>query len=99
MKTETKNCQNCKQPFTIVSEDFEFCQKMGVRHPGFCSKCGIQALMSWRNEHTLYRGTCPKCKKSTFSMYHPASPYTVYCHDCWWKDDWDAGAYAQKYDP
>lgn len=96
--SETKICQACKQNFTIAPEDAQFCEKMGVALPEICGICGIQRTMSWRNEHTLYRGSCAKCKKTTLSMYHAKSPYTVYCHECWWADDWNAESYAQEYD-
>ncbi len=31
-------------------------------------------------------------------MYHPSSPYVVWCHDCWWSDGWDGTDYATDYD-
>jgi len=31
MQPETKNCQNCKQGFTIEPEDFAFYEKMQYR--------------------------------------------------------------------
>lgn len=97
--TETKVCVQCRGNFKLEDEDFDFYKKMGVNAPEFCGACGIQQAMIWRNEHTLYRGKCTKCGKSTFSMYHPNSPYVTWCHDCWWKDDWDGASYALDYDP
>ena len=32
-------------------------------------------------------------------MYHPKSPYTVYCYECWESDQWDRFSYARDYDP
>lgn len=32
-------------------------------------------------------------------MYSPNKPYTVYCYDCWFADDWDALDYGMEYDP
>ncbi len=31
-------------------------------------------------------------------MYNPSSPYTVYCHECWYSDKWDPFSYGQDYD-
>ena len=31
-------------------------------------------------------------------MYDPKGPFTVYCKDCWWGDEWDPMAYGQEYD-
>jgi hypothetical protein len=32
-------------------------------------------------------------------MYSPNKPCTVWCHDCWFADDWDAIEYAMDHDP
>lgn len=94
-----KICTQCKEHFAFEAEDFDFFKRMGVSVPELCPQCGIGRVMNLRNEHTLYRGTCAACKKTTLSIYHPNSPYVVYCHDCWWSDNWDASIYAQDYDP
>ncbi len=39
------------------------------------------------------------CRRSIISMYHPKSPYTVYCNDCFASDQWDPFAYALDYNP
>ena len=72
---------------------------MGVSEPTLCPQCGVQRMMALRNEITLYKRDCDKCKRSTLSMYHAQSPYVVYCHECWWSDSWDGDQYAQDYDP
>ena len=35
MQLEIKNCQNCKQNFTIESDDFAFYDKMKARFPDY----------------------------------------------------------------
>jgi hypothetical protein len=97
--SEQRNCQNCKQDFQIEPEDFAFYEKMSVVPPDICACCGIQRTMLWRNEHTLYNGVCKKCSRKSLSMYHSKSPFTVYCHDCWWSDDWEGASYAKSYEP
>ena len=32
-------------------------------------------------------------------MYSPNKSYVVWCHECWFSDDWDASEYGQEYDP
>lgn len=96
---DMKICSQCKINFPINPEDVEFYKTMGVATPEICPLCGIQRVMTWRNEHTLYKGKCQKCGKATLSMYHPSSPYVVWCHDCWWADDWDGADYAMTYEP
>lgn len=99
MNNEVKICQNCKYNFTIESEDFDFYKKMGVSAPNLCPMCGIQRLMSIRNERVLYKRKCDKCGNGMLSMYDEHSDYVVYCHECWWGDGWDAEDYQVDYNP
>jgi len=99
MDTEKRQCQQCKGPFTIEPDDFSFYEKMGVPAPPWCPECRFRRRSVFRNEQTLYKRTCALCGASTLSMYHPRSPYTVYCVDCWLSDRWDPFDYGQTYDP
>ena len=98
MKSETKNCQNCKKDFTIDSEDFNFYEKIKVPPPTFCPECRFQRRMTWRNERSLYKRTCDLCKEGIISMYPSDAIFPVYCRECWYSDKWDATEYAQDYD-
>lgn len=95
----TKNCQNCKQSFTIEPDDFGFYEKMRVPPPSLCPECRFRRRSVFRNERTLYNQTCKLCSRSVVTMYHPKSPYVVYCNDCWFSDKWDSFSYAQPYQP
>lgn len=99
MTVETKTCQNCKTQFTIEPDDFGFYEKFGVQTPKDCSFCRAQRRLAFRNERVFYKRPCDKCKKNVISMYSPNKPYTVWCYDCWFSDDWDAREYARDYDP
>jgi len=96
---ETKICQNCHNEFVIEPDDFSFYEKMKVPAPVNCPQCRFQWRALWRNEMHLYNRKCTLCDKSIVAMYHPDSPYTVYCQDCWLSDKWDPNSYAQDYDP
>ena len=98
MKNETKNCQNCKNDFTIEGEDFKFYEKMQVPPPTFCPDCRRMRRMAWRNERALYKRSCQLCNKNIISMYREDSPIPVLCQQCWYGDDWDATTYARDYD-
>ncbi len=98
MQSETKNCQNCKKDFIIESDDFSFYEKIKVPPPTFCFECRQQRRYSWRNERTLYRRDCDLCGKSSVTIYHPKSPYKVYCPPCWWGDGWNGKDFAQDFD-
>lgn len=99
MTAETKQCQNCKQPFTIEPDDFAFYEKMGVPVPVLCPQCRFMRGMLWRNERSLYSGNCGLCGKRIITMYNPKSPYVVYCRDCYESDGWDRYQYGEAYDP
>lgn len=98
MKSEIRNCQNCKQPFTIEPEDFTFYEKIKVPAPTFCPQCRLVRRLAWFKGFRLYKRTCDLCKKEKISMYRPDAPYTIYCNECWWSDGWDPTQYARDYD-
>lgn len=93
---QTKNCQNCKQDFTITPEDFSFYEKMGVPAPTFCPQCRFQRRLMFRNNRVLYRRQCDMCQKSILSVYQ--SKYTLYCRECWTSDKWSPVDYGRDYD-
>lgn len=98
MNSETRQCQNCKQAFTIEPDDFSFYEKIKVPPPTFCPECRLIRRMTWRNERTLYSRPCDMCKKQTIGVYPTTAPYTVYCRDCWWGDTWDPNTFEKEYD-
>jgi hypothetical protein len=98
METETKNCQNCKEDFTIEADDFSFYEKMKVPAPTFCPDCRFQRRLLFRNNRVFYRRECEMCKKNVLSVYHKNRPYVIYCRDCWLSDKWDPVSYGREYD-
>lgn len=96
---ETRSCTVCKEQFIVTADDFGFYEKMEVQAPNICPECRFRRRALWRNEMRLYNRACALCKKGTLSMYHPETPYTIYCADCWASDRWDPSSYAQNYDP
>lgn len=99
MNPETKQCNNCKNNFTIEPDDFSFYQKMGVPAPSFCPDCRFQRRLAHRNDRSLYRRECGLCNKKILSIYHAGSEIkNVYCPECWWSDNWDPFSYEKEYD-
>ena len=96
--SETKICQNCHNEFVIEPEDFDFYKKIKVPPPTFCSDCRLQRKLSFRNERSLYKNKCQKCKKDLISMYREDGPMTVYCRDCWYSDSWNPMNYGSQID-
>jgi hypothetical protein len=99
-ESQTKTCQNCKQLFTIESEDFAFYERMQVPPPTFCPDCRRQRRLAFRNERTLYRRKCnaPGHTEEIVSTFSPDKPVTVYDEKYWWSDAWDPMAYGAPYD-
>lgn len=89
MKTEIKQCQNCKKDFIIEPDDFSFYEKMDVPIPEKCPQCRQQARMLFRNFRTLYKRKCDKSGKIIVSIYNPDTIFPVFNPLEWWGDDWD----------
>jgi hypothetical protein len=98
MKTETKNCQNCKDDFVIEQEDFNFYEKIRVPAPTFCPMCRAQRRWAFRNERGLYKRKCDFSGKEIFTMYASDSPVKIYERDVWLSDVWDPMDYGKEID-
>ena len=95
---EKRNCQNCKNDFTIEAEDFNFYEKIKVPPPTFCPECRMIRRMIWRNCRSLYKRTCGLCKKNIVSMYSEEKQETVYCLECWNGDERNPLLQSRDYD-
>ena len=99
MKTETKNCQNCKKDFIIEPDDFGFYEKMKVPVPEECPECRQKLRTCFRNFKTLYKRNSSKSGRPLISVYHPQTKFPVYDASEWWSDDWDPISYGIDLDP
>ncbi|MES3031640.1 MAG: hypothetical protein V4699_00145 [Patescibacteria group bacterium] len=98
MKSEIKNCQNCKKDFTIEPDDFGFYEKIKVPPPTFCPECrSVRRLVS-ANERVLYKRKCDFTGQDIFSMYDKDAVFPVYETAKWYSDEWDPYQYGMKYD-
>jgi hypothetical protein len=100
MDSEIKICQNCKQNFTIESEDFDFYRKIDVPPPTFCPECRMMRRFLWKNERSLYKRKCNVLghNEEFISMYSPESDVVLYDKDFWWSDKWNPLEYGIDYD-
>ncbi|MEK7099238.1 MAG: hypothetical protein AAB916_01830 [Patescibacteria group bacterium] len=100
MNTETRQCQNCKNPFTIEPEDFAFYEKMQVPPPTFCFDCRLQRRLAFRNERILYKKKCeaPGHAEESISVFSPDNPQRTYDHQAWWSDTWNPLDYGKEID-
>lgn len=97
-KDEIKNCQNCKNDFTIEPDDFSFYEKIKVPPPTFCPECRQNQRILHRNFKTLYKRPSSKSGKTIISMYNPDVVFPVYDISEWWGDDWDPMDYGRDID-
>jgi len=100
MKPETRQCQNCKQNFTIEPEDFNFYEKIKVPLPTFCPECRTVRRLCWRNEMSLFKRKCdaPGHDEMLISFLSPDEKLTVYDANAWWGDSWDPLSFGKEYD-
>ncbi len=92
-------CQTCKKDFEIRKEDLIFYDQVKTVPPVDCPDCRVARRLAFRNERTFYKRPCDLCQKSIISLYPSDSPFPVYCHECWWSDNWDPKSFAQDYNP
>lgn len=97
-QSQNVNCQNCKNTFTIESEDFGFYEKIKVPPPTFCPECRRQRRMCWRNDFTFYKRKCDATGIDIISIYAPEKDRKVYNIKYWWSDKWDPKEYGRDFD-
>ena len=98
MKSETQQCNKCKQNFELDQDDFSFYEKMKVLVPNVCPDCRFKMRAIWRNETSLYSHKCARTGKSILSNYNPKSPYTIVSKEYYYSDNWDARDFTMEYD-
>ncbi len=94
----TKICPASGSSFLVTDEDFAFYNKIGVSSPTLCPEERERRRLAWRNERKLYKRKCDACQKQIISIYSEDKPFTVYCSDCWWSDNWDALKFGSPFD-
>ncbi len=95
---ETRNCQNCKEDFTIEPDDFGFYEMMHVPVPTWCPPCRMQRRLSWRNERNLFRRKDAHTRQDSFSGIPAEASIQTYETSYWYGDEWEALDYGVKYD-
>ena len=99
IKSEIKQCQNCKQDFIIEPDDFAFYEKMKVPAPTWCPSCRAKRRLAFRDFRVLYKRKSDWSGEMIFSIFPQDSPYKVYENaDVWQSDKWNPIEYGQGYD-
>ena len=101
---EKRICQNkefskyCEREFTIVSEDFQFYEKMKVPPPTFCPTCRMIRRFNFRNEGMLFKRLDDYTREEIFSGYSSHAPIKTYENSYWYSDNWDKLGSGVDYD-
>ena len=98
MKSEIRNCQSCKNDFTIEPADFDFYEKIKVPPPTFCPLCRAERRFSYRNERKLFKVKDAFTGKEILSTYPAESGRNIITRDTWLGDSWDAMDYGMDID-
>jgi hypothetical protein len=98
MNQQTKTCQNCKNDFTIETDDFSFYEKMKVPPPTWCPKCRMQRRLAWRNERQLFRRKDAHTGQDSFSGIPTEANIQTYETSYWYTDEWEPTEYGVDYD-
>ncbi|MBI2627325.1 hypothetical protein HYW72_00150 [Candidatus Nomurabacteria bacterium] len=98
MKSEIRQCQNCKKDFVIEPDDFGFYEKMKVPPPTFCPLCRIERRAAFRNERKLFKVKDIFTHQNIFSLYPDEAGNSSTTEKEWFGDNFDAMEYARKYD-
>jgi hypothetical protein len=98
MKSETKNCQNCKKDFIVEPDDFLFYEKIKVPPPTWCWKCRAIRRMAFRNMRHFYPRVCNGTGEKFFTFIPKGNPMPVYSNNYWNSDKWNPMDYGKDYD-
>lgn len=98
-QSEIKNCQNCKQDFTIEPDDFSFYEKIKVPPPTWCPECRFLRRALFRNERKLFRNIDAITGKELISLYPKEGGFPIYEDAYWAGDEWDRFSYGVDFDP
>ena len=80
-------CPASGDEFAIYQSDHDFLEKVTpvvadkkytIPYPQFSPTERLRRRLAWRNNRTLYKGSCAATGKSLISMYPSDSPYTIY---------------------
>ena len=96
--SETRQCTQCQQSFSITDEDKEFYDKMGVPSPTLCPQDREKRRLSFRGNN-FYLKKCDNCGKMKMAWFSPQNTFVqTYCDECFRDDAFDATIYGKAFD-
>src|SRR3989344_7658275 len=99
MKTETKNCQNCKQPFVIELEDHAMYDRLDLPDPGECPRCRWKYLLAFWIFGRFRIANSALSGKRIITVLPKSVPFPIYEKEEFVSDAWNPLSYGCEYDP
>ncbi len=99
MQPETKICQNCKNEFEIISEDFILYEKIGLQAPKVCFECRSKNYFAFWPFGKFRKSKSDLSGDGLITVLPNNPRYPIYKSEEWWSDKWDPIDSGQEYDP
>lgn len=66
--------------------------------PTLCRRERVRRQFSFRNERNLHKRKSDLSGKMIISAFNEKSPFKIYSHEEWWKDNWEALDFGREFD-
>jgi len=98
MNQEVHQCQNCKQDFTIESDDFVFYEKLDLPAPEMCPVCRWKYLLAFWVFGKFRIAKSVLTDKTIITVIPESAPFPIYDRAEFVSDAWDPLTYGRDYD-
>ena len=99
MKSETKNCVDCKEEFEIDSGDLILYEKVGLTIPEKCFDCRMKQYFIFSIFGKFRKGVSDLSGENLITVLPEKLRFPLYKLHEWWSDIWDPLSFGQDYDP
>ena len=99
MNQERKQCQNCKQDFTIEPDDIKMLERLDLKEPMACPVCIWKHLLAFWIFGKFRKGKSDFSGKTIFTNLPENATFPIYDREEWISDKWDPMTYGQDYNP
>lgn len=96
---QTKNCEHCRQNFSISEGELNLYEKVGLELPTLCFFCRIKLQLSFWIFGKFRKGTSDLSGDSLITILPQNSRYPIYTLNEWHSDKWSPLDYGADYDP
>ena len=98
MNPETRQCEHCKDIFTIQTGEFSLYKKTETELPTLCFSCRVKLHFSFWMFGKFRKGVSDLSGESLITVLPEKNRYPIYSLHEWHSDKWEAMDYGQDYD-